>query len=461
MKKAVSDVPDSVTTQTDRASSSSLNACLGAAPIPALCLAYAPLGAATVDRCMLSGTFSVGRSLKCNIPLTDRKLSNTHFQIGQQHGEFFIEDYCSTNGTFVNGMQVVAKTRLLRNSVIRAGRCVMVFHDDARDLLKSPPPNQLGIAGRFHVGGIIQELREASVTKHPVLLAGPSGAGKELAARALVSLMEASGRRLPLLEHNTARFVNEDEATTALFGVGEKIFSGVKARPGLIEQAEDGALFLDEVHNLPERVQRSLLRVIEDGNLQRIGEIASRSANAVFILASNTPGPTYGLAQDLLNRLRVVEIPSLSERVADVPTIFQTLLRGALREFSADETAVFALLSGDHYEALALHDFSGENVRGLVDFANRIASRIAAGSPPQNAVNTIFFERLRENPVIKRRRGELQETGSHYEDNKQVIIAAYRECQNNISATVNLLESNGLHSCRQRLSIYLKKWEVR
>ena len=129
------------------------------------------------------------------------------------------------------------------------------------------------MAGNFHVGPLLLSLQQAAVSGRHVLLAGPSGAGKELCAQALAIMMGAGRKPLSLTAHNAARFTSEEEAASTLFGIGSKVFSNVDPRPGVVEQAHGGALFLDEIHNLPERVQRSLLRVIEDGLLSRIGQL--------------------------------------------------------------------------------------------------------------------------------------------------------------------------------------------
>ncbi len=88
---------------------------------------------------------------------------------------------------------------------------------------------------------MIRHLKETALSSRHVLIAGPSGSGKELAAKALAGLMEDSGG--PLIAHNAAHFASQEEAATTLFGVGPRVFSGVDARAGLIEKAFGGTLF--------------------------------------------------------------------------------------------------------------------------------------------------------------------------------------------------------------------------
>jgi two-component system nitrogen regulation response regulator NtrX len=328
-------------------------------------------------------------------------------------------------------------------------------------------------------------MREAAESSRHVLLSGPSGSGKELTARGLAALMGLPGPPLPFLAHNAARFSSEEEATSTLFGVAARVFSNVSARPGLIEEAGVGVLFLDEVHNLPDRVQRSLLRVIEDGQTARIGETGLRPTNARFVLASNMPPPDHGLAHDLLARLRVAPVAPLKERIADIPSIFDQLLTQAAKSKSFAPDQVLPLLSADHYEAMCLDRFEAANVRGLTDLVDRLVSRVATGVTPARAVATLFAERFPSNPVIRRRgstpgvlppdappnidsaAGEAVseappgDGNSHYERHRDAIISAYRECGGNLSAAKRLLLSRGIRCSRRWLRFFVKKWGLR
>ena len=246
-----------------------------------------------------------------------------------------------------------------------------------------------------------------------------------------------------------------------MFGVNPKVFSGVDQRPGLIEQAQKGALFLDEVHNLPVRVQRSLLRVIEHGQTSRIGETASKPADVRFIFASNAGGETMGLAHDLFARLRVVRVPALTERVADVPSIFEAVLRNALKRKQLNDDEVTALVSGDHYEAMCLDRFEKDNVRGLIDLADRIASSISGGADPEQTLMSIFAERFEDSPVIERQADKSKPGAVHYEANREMIIKAYQSCGENVSALERMLKSKGMRCSRRWLVVYLEKWGIK
>jgi transcriptional regulator with AAA-type ATPase domain len=317
------------------------------------------------------------------------------------------------------------------------------------------------MAGKFHTALLVKHLEDAARSVRHILLTGPSGTGKELASRALWSMRFDDGAKVPFVAHNAARFANEEEASTTLFGVGAKVFSNVEAREGLIEQASGGILFLDEVHNLPERVQRTLLRIIEDGQTSRIGETKLRPVDVRFVLASNAAGETCGLAHDLFARLRMVRIPSLAERTADIPDMFDEVLKTTANRYQLDAEQALCHLGADHYEAMCLDGFKTHNVRGLVDLADRIMTSMANGAKPSQSITEVFSDRFSESPVASRNGGADNDGSAHYVYNKEYIISAYRECHANISATERMLKSQGFQCSRRWLTHYLERWGVK
>jgi transcriptional regulator with AAA-type ATPase domain len=234
-------------------------------------------------------------------------------------------------------------------------------------------------------------------------------------------------------------------------------------------------------------VQRSLLRTIEDGRYNRIGESEPRPADVHFVLAVNAPGPDFGLAHDLLARLRVISIPPLKERVADIPEIFSSALRDYLGENGFNPDIVIPLLRTDHFEAMCLDGFERSNVRGILDLVDRLVSKMVARIDPKTALGLIFQERFGQGKVAQRHAKSpgprskspsdpapdleatspmssipaVDENVSHYEVYKEHIESAYRQCNGNLTATERMLRASGIRCTRRWLGIYTKKWGLR
>ncbi len=159
----------------------------------------------------------------------------------------------------------------------------------------------------------------------PVLVCGESGTGKELVARAI----HFTGRRKrgPFLAINCAALPST-LLESELFGHARGAFTGaVIDRKGLFESADGGTLFLDEIGEMPLEMQAKLLRVLQTGELQRVGETRTRKVDVRVVAATHRNLPEMAehgqFRQDLLFRLRVVElqIPPLRQRLDDIPLL--------------------------------------------------------------------------------------------------------------------------------------------
>jgi DNA-binding NtrC family response regulator len=177
------------------------------------------------------------------------------------------------------------------------------------------------------VFSLVENLKHAEVT---VLIMGESGTGKELVARAI---HEQSPRRAgPFVAVNCGA-LPIDLLESEMFGHARGAFTGaVRDRVGRFETASDGTLFLDEIGDLPLPVQVKLLRVLQGGTFERLGENQTRVSRARVIAATNvdlTRAVREGrFREDLYYRLRVVpvEIPPLRDRPEDIEPIARVLL---------------------------------------------------------------------------------------------------------------------------------------
>jgi DNA-binding NtrC family response regulator len=213
------------------------------------------------------------------------------------------------------------------------------------------------------IGALRDAIARAAAAPFAVLLEGESGTGKELAARAIHRLGPRRDRRFGAV--NCAA-LSDDLVEAELFGHTRGAFTGaVGPRAGLFEDAHGGSLFLDEVGELSPRAQAKLLRVLQEGEVRRVGENAARQVNVRVIAATNrslTDMAGQGaFREDLLFRLAVVRIrlPPLRERVEDIAPI-------ALACWTrlAHEAGKRARLGPDALTGLCRHHWPG-NVREL------------------------------------------------------------------------------------------------
>src|SRR5262249_48724512 len=155
------------------------------------------------------------------------------------------------------------------------------------------------------------------------LISGASGTGKEVVARALHA--SSPRRERPMVTINCAA-LQENLLESELFGHEKGSFTGaVQAKPGLVEVAEGGTLFVDEIGEMAPGLQAKLRRVLEDGHFRRVGSTTELHADVRVVAATNRrleDGIETGrFREDLYYRLNVltIELPPLRERRQDIP----------------------------------------------------------------------------------------------------------------------------------------------
>ena len=228
-----------------------------------------------------------------------------------------------------------------------------------------------GIIGRSPVMTELFDLiRRLAPHARSVLIRGETGSGKELVARAFHRLGPRRDKRFVTV--NCSAIV-ETLFESELFGHVRGAFTGASDnKPGFFEAASGGTLFLDEVGELPATVQGKLLRVLETGELQRVGSVEGRRVDVRVVAATNRDLEKEveggGFRSDLYYRLNVVEIvvPPLRDRVEDIPY----LTAAFLREYSAAFSKAIPGLTPNAETVLAQGAWPG-NVRQLRNVIER------------------------------------------------------------------------------------------
>jgi transcriptional regulator with PAS, ATPase and Fis domain len=226
----------------------------------------------------------------------------------------------------------------------------------------------------------VVELAEkvAASPQTTVLIEGESGSGKELAAKAIHARSSRRDRRFSAI--NCAALV-DDLVEAEFFGHARGAFTGANTeRAGVFEDCGGGTLFMDEIAELSPRVQAKLLRVLQEGEVRRIGETIVRKVDVRIVAATNRPLAAEvaagGFRADLWYRLDVIRItlPPLRDRIEDVPPLATHVWRTL-----AARTGSRAALSPAAIKALSGYDWPG-NVRELQNvLASMLVSAPRAG----------------------------------------------------------------------------------
>jgi formate hydrogenlyase transcriptional activator len=232
--------------------------------------------------------------------------------------------------------------------------------------------NPRGIIGR--TAAVQKTLRQVGLvapTDATVMITGESGTGKELIARAIHEASSRSDR--PLIRVNCAAIPRE-LFESEFFGHVRGAFTGaLRDRIGRFELADGGTLFLDEVGEIPLELQGKLLRVLQEGHFERVGEERTRAVNVRVIAATNRELKQEvkqgRFREDLYFRLNVfpVETVPLRDRREDVPLLAQHFLASESKSFKSD----LRLSEGD-VRRLMQYDWPG-NVRELQNVIERAA----------------------------------------------------------------------------------------
>ncbi len=282
---------------------------------------------------------------------------------------------------------------------------------------------------------IYQLIERAAKSDIPVLVQGETGTGKELAARAIHYNSTRKDQRF--LSQNCAA-LSPELLQSELFGHKKGAFTGATENHiGIFEEANEGTVFLDEIADASPQLQRSLLRVLQEGEVRRVGETEDRAVDVRIIAATNRDLKQEvekgSFREDLYYRLDVIQInmPPLRERMEDVPLLAKHLLIRAREDAnkSVGELTVGAI------KALTSHDWPG-NVREL---ENRIRRAVVLAEEDSEITPDLFSEAVgyAVSDVSVEYQGRLQDHVQEYE--KRLIRDALDRYEGNITHTARKL----------------------
>ena len=315
---------------------------------------------------LVEDSISVGTSKQNDIVLDDPFVSSHHLHITRNKNRFMLTDHTSTNGTWLGDVRLY-EAEVPFNTQLSLGK-VSISLEPVGDATQTTAA-ALGIIGNSpSIKGIVEFIERVAPSFAPISIYGESGTGKELVAHAMHNHSPRAGQ--PFIILNCAAIPRE-LIESELFGHERGAFTGATAmRKGAFEEANGGTLFLDEVGELPTDLQPKLLRVLESGEVRRIGSSKSMRVDVRIVSATNRDlmraVRTGEFREDLYYRLCVVPltIPPLRNRRGDIPMLVQHFLQSYLPRGTTLKITPKAM------ELLCAHSWAG-NVREVRNVVHR------------------------------------------------------------------------------------------
>jgi transcriptional regulator with GAF, ATPase, and Fis domain len=342
-----------------------------------------------VTRLPSDTTLTVGRTSACDVRIDHLALSRRHFSVREGRPPM-VRDLSSANGTRVNGVKLRPNeaTPVELGHLIEAGGVFFMLRDhDPRTEFRAG--TAWPASANVPRGGAVVVEDPAMVRLHrlvemvarstlPVLIVGETGVGKEIVSTAVHARSPRANR--PLVRVNCAA-LPESLLESELFGFEKGAFTGAsQAKRGLIDSADGGSFLLDEIGEMPLATQAKLLRVLESGEIMRLGALKPRTVDVRFIAATNRELPVLvaqgRFRRDLYYRLNgiTIPIPPLRERPAEIAKLAQAFLATAAARAGRPAPA----LSAEAVALLERHTWPG-NVRELKNVMERAATICTGG----------------------------------------------------------------------------------
>ncbi len=271
---------------------------------------------------------TIGKDPANPLVVKDRFISGKHLQVTRRESGFHVLDLNSTNGTFVGGIRIF-EVEVPLNTVLRVGETELIVEAQTEDQKDQPFHGIIG--DDPSVRQLVELIERVAPANAAVTVLGESGTGKELVARALHVCSPRAEQ--PFIPINCAA-ISKELIESELFGHEKGAFTGAdKQRKGAFEAAHGGTLFLDEIGELPVDLQAKLLRVLESGELKRVGASRPLHVDVRVVAATNrdllTDARRGNFREDLYYRLCVVpmRLPPLRNRKGDIGVLAEHFVR--------------------------------------------------------------------------------------------------------------------------------------
>jgi len=379
----------------------------------------------------------VGSARDNDLVLKDPFVSRRHAVFRREEGRLWLRDRGSRNGTWVNDVRV-ERCQVAEGARVVVGCTALVVERAATGSGAGKGAALAGgsrlVAGHALMQRMLRQVERLGPRDMPVLVQGETGTGKELVARAI---HQASPRRLGSLEPLNCAAIPRDLAESELFGHEKGAFTGATSRrTGAFERASGGTLFLDEVGEMPLSLQPKLLRVLEDGQVQRVGATRRVAVDVRVVaathrdLAAEANGGAF--RQDLYHRLAVgiISLPPLRRRAEDIPALVEHFLKrlGGGGALPMPDSAALDLLGE--------HPWPG-NVRQLQGALQRA---VAEAGPRLGADDFYFLNEQPSRPPSRAGEGQVRYAGRPFEEvRREVYLATVARFGGNRSAAAAAL----------------------
>ncbi len=367
------------------------------------------------------------------------------------HGTIATAVEATRHGAFDFLEKPLSKERLL--VALRNALDVRNLSNEVRTLRARVNRRHLMVGESAPMQAIRRQIQQVAGTNARVLILGESGTGKELVAR---SIHEASDRRdKPFVKINCAA-IPEELIESELFGAVKGSYTGaVQTRDGKFLQADGGTLFMDEIGDMSLKAQAKVLRALQEGEIERVGDNKTYTVDVRVLAATNKDlgleVKAGNFREDLFFRLNVVplQVPALRDRPTDIPLLAEYFLAGYQDEHGLNQR----YFTHESLAALQGFDWPG-NIRELSNAVERLAILSTSQSiGPQDLAGCGIGDDPTDAGAVDQRSGQKRIlppdlslvlaagglVAARQQFEKEVIVAALLQSEGNVSQAARVL----------------------